>query len=126
MKRLLILTACAALFMSGCRACPWFKRNRGAPCRSNLTFDPYAGAAAPAPVAGCGIDAGFGEVSVGYGGADCPNCQPGGIVDGGAVGGIVGGGDYYGDGTVMESMPGGVPSTPPASVMEPATVPPVP
>lgn len=75
MKRLLILTACAALLLSGCRNCSWFKRNRGAPCRSSLTFNPYT--AAPAPMApGCGLDAYAGEmvcgqdVVVGYGGAE--------------------------------------------------------
>lgn len=83
-KRLLILIAVTALIAcSGCRNCGWWKR-RGAPCRSSLSFDPYAGApaaAAPAPAAGvCGVDAFAGQpvcghdVTVGYGGA-CPHCQ---------------------------------------------------
>ena len=67
MKRLLILTACAALLLSGCRSCPWWKK-RGAPCRSSINFDPYA-KAGPA----CGQD-----VNVHYGTPDCPNCLPGG------------------------------------------------
>lgn len=116
MKRLLILTACAALLMSGCRSCPWFKRYRGAPCRSNLTFDPYA--TAPAPVGpGCGLD--MGEVSVGYAPADCPNCQPGAVVNGGV--------DYYGGETVMESLPGSIPTIPSnGNIVEPNTMPPTP
>ena len=113
MKRLLILTACAALLLSGCRNCGWFKRNRGAPCRSNLTFDPYT--TAPATVApGCGIDAYAGEIgcgqdiTVGYGAVpNCPDCQVGG--------GTVVSGDYYGPSgtTPVEIESQAIPQPPP-------------
>ncbi|MCA9179515.1 MAG: hypothetical protein KDB14_33900 [Planctomycetales bacterium] len=115
MKRMIILIACVALLLSGCRSCPWFKR-RGAPCRSSLTFDPYT--TAPAPLApACGIDGFAGEIGcgqdtvVGYGGIpDCPNCQVTGDV---GVGGV----DYYGG---METAP----VVPFQTTPQPATEPP--
>ena len=106
MKRLIILTACVALLLSGCRNCSWFRRNRGAPCNNNLTFTPYtAPAPAPPAAAGCGLDAYAGEigcgqdVTVGYGSIpNCPNCQ----VNGGFVGA---GSGYYPDSTVTTPVP---------------------
>jgi hypothetical protein len=109
MKRHLFLAACAAVVMSGCRSgCsfPWWG-NRGAPCTSSISFD-------SAPAAVCGIDGFGGEVTAGY--PDCPDCGPGFVGGGGAMGPA-----YYDSGTVVPAFPEGsvAPSLPRGELVAP-------